>query len=94
MFPELGIFCQGATLLDTMATMNVSIPDSLKEFVDEQVEERGFGSVSEYVRELIRRDQARSQLREALLDGARSAPAAQADAAYFRELRARARRQR
>jgi len=46
-----------------MSTMNISLPDSLKDFVDAQVAERGYGTSSEYVRELIRRDQDRMHLR-------------------------------
>jgi antitoxin ParD1/3/4 len=71
-----------------MGTMNISLPDSLKAFVDQQVEVAGYGTSSEYVRELIRRDQDRKQLRELLLEGARSAPAGNGDAAYFASLRA------
>ena len=56
-----------------MSTMNISLPDSLKAFVDEQVSQRGYGTSSEYVRELIRRDQDRLQLRQLLLAGAASA---------------------
>ena len=52
--------------------MNISLPESLKTFVDEQVSERGYGTSSEYVRELIRNDQERRQLRSLLLDGAGS----------------------
>jgi putative addiction module CopG family antidote len=37
--------------------MNISLPDSLKTFVDEQVSQRGYGTCSEYVHELIRKDQ-------------------------------------
>jgi antitoxin ParD1/3/4 len=70
-----------------MSTMNISLPDSLKSFVDEQVSQRGYGTSSEYVRELIRRDQDRLQLRGLLLAGAASAPTAAADAAYFDGLR-------
>ncbi len=70
-----------------MSTMNISLPDTLKAFVDEQVSQRGYGTSSEYVRELIRRDQDRLQLRGLLLDGAASPPAAPADAAYFDGLR-------
>lgn len=70
-----------------MSTMNISLPASLKSFVDEQVNERGYGSSSEYVRELIRRDQDRQQLRGLLLEGARSRPTPPADAAYFDALR-------
>jgi antitoxin ParD1/3/4 len=75
-----------------MSTMNVSLPDALKSFVDEQVSQRGYGTSSEYVRELIRRDQDRLQLRGLLLAGAASAPTAPADAAYFEGLRARVRK--
>jgi antitoxin ParD1/3/4 len=71
-----------------MGTMNISLPDSLKAFVDEQVETAGYGSSSEYVRELIRRDQDRAALRGLLLDGARSAVSGAADTAYFASLRA------
>jgi antitoxin ParD1/3/4 len=72
-----------------MTTMNISLPDALKSFVDEQVAERGYGTSSEYVRELIRRDQDRQRLRGLLLAGAASSPTAPADAAYFDGLRER-----
>ena len=36
--------------------MNISLPETLKSFVDEQVNSRGFGTSSEYVRALIRKD--------------------------------------
>ncbi|MGE6784277.1 type II toxin-antitoxin system ParD family antitoxin [Ensifer adhaerens] len=72
-----------------MSTMNISLPDYLKSFVDEQVAGRGYGTSSEYIRELIRRDQDRLNLRRLLLDGAASAPAEPADAAYFAGLRDR-----
>ncbi|MDO4723484.1 MAG: type II toxin-antitoxin system ParD family antitoxin [Comamonadaceae bacterium] len=75
-----------------MSTMNISLPESLKSFVDEQVSQRGYGTSSEYVRELIRRDQDRQQLRGLLLAGAASAPGAPADGAYFDALRAKVRR--
>jgi antitoxin ParD1/3/4 len=55
-----------------MSTMNISLPDALKTFVDEQVSQRGYGTSSEYVRELIRKDQDRQQLRGLLLAGASS----------------------
>ena len=74
-----------------MSTMNISLPDSLKAFVDEQVSQRGYGTSSEYVRELIRRDQDRLQLRNLLLAGAWSAPTAQVTETYFEGLRERAR---
>jgi antitoxin ParD1/3/4 len=72
-----------------MTTMNISLPDSLKDFVDEQVSQRGYGTSSEYVRELIRRDQDRQRLRGLLLAGAESPPAGVADADYFDAVRRR-----
>ena len=74
-----------------MSTMNISLPDALKSFVDEQVANRGYGTSSEYLRELIRRDQDRLHLRDLLLQGAASAPAAEATSAYFDGLRDRVR---
>lgn len=75
-----------------MSTMNISLPDTLKAFVDEQVAGRSYGTSSEYVRELIRKDQDRQRLRRLLLDGAESTPGAPADDDYFEGLRVRARR--
>ena len=60
--------------------MNISLPDSLKDFVDEQVSQRGYGTSSEYVRELIRKDSDRLHLRGLLLEGAGSTQGAPADA--------------
>ena len=74
-----------------MSTMNISLPDSLKSFVDEQVSQRGYGTSSEYVRELIRRDQDRLQLRNLLLAGPSSPPTAPVNEAYFEGLRERVR---
>ncbi len=72
-----------------MSTMNISLPEALKSFVDDQVHSRGFGTSSEYVRALIRKDQERLQLQGLLLAGAASQPAAAADGAYFTALRDR-----
>lgn len=74
-----------------MSTMNISLPDALKSFVDEQVSQRGYGTSGEYVRELIRRDQDRLQLRNPLLAGASPAPAAPVNETYFEGLRERVR---
>lgn len=71
--------------------MDISLPESLKSFVDEQVASRGFGTSSEYVRELIRKDLERQKLRGLLLEGAQSEPGPTANAAYFGALRKRTR---
>jgi antitoxin ParD1/3/4 len=70
-----------------MKTMSISLPDSIKEFVDQQVGTAGYGTANEHVRELIRRDQDRLQLRRLLLDGARSPSAGFGESEYFDSLR-------
>ncbi len=74
-----------------MATMNISLPDELKEFVDAQVAEQGYTSSSEYLRELIRKQRDVEMLRGLLLDGVRSGPAAPMASDFFAQMRARAR---
>jgi antitoxin ParD1/3/4 len=73
----------------SMTTMNVSLPDDLKTFVDERVMHDGYGSTSEYVRDLIRRDRERGHLRNLVLEGANSGPGVVADTSYFDALRQR-----
>lgn len=85
---HLANFCQ-SHYAEGMSTMNISLPETLKTFVDVQVSQRGYGTSSEYVRELIRRDQGRLQLRELLLNGASSAPTAPVNGTYFDGLRER-----
>ncbi len=74
-----------------MSTMNISLPEALKSFVDDQVIARGYSTSSEYVRELIRKDQDRQRLRDLLLEGAASPLAVTADEEYFNRLRDRIR---
>lgn len=76
-----------------MSTMNVSLPEELKAYVDDQVRSQGFGTTSEYVRELIRRDRDRARLRALLMEGLESPATVAADKVYFGELRARVRKQ-
>ncbi len=55
-----------------MTTITISLPESLKEFVDVQLATKGFGNVSEYFRSLLREAQAKEQearLEALLLEG-------------------------
>ena len=55
--------------------MNISIPETLKSFVDSRVTSGGFGSHSEYIRALVRKDEqeaAKDALRTLIADGLRS----------------------
>ena len=74
-----------------MATMNISLPDELKQFVDQQVAEHAYGSSSEYLRELIRKQRDAEKLRGLLLDGANSGPATAMEPDFFDTMRKRAR---
>lgn len=44
-----------------MATMNISIPDQMKSWVEAQSESGKYSNNSDYVRDLIRRDQERAE---------------------------------
>ena len=58
-----------------MTTMNISLPDDMKDWVDAQVRARGFMSSSEFIRDLIRQQREEvEQLREMLLAGMNSGP--------------------
>ncbi len=70
-----------------MSTMNISLPESLKDFVDDQVQSRGYGT-----RICARADPDRLQLRDLLLAGAESTSASPVDTGYFDGLRDRIRR--
>ena len=50
-----------------MASMNVSLPDPMRDWVQDRIESGKYASVSDYVRDLIRRDQATADQREALV---------------------------
>ena len=55
-----------------MKTMNVSLPDPMRDYIEQQVKTGGYGSISEYIRDLIRQDQkrkAQEHLESLLLQG-------------------------
>jgi antitoxin ParD1/3/4 len=55
-----------------MTTVTISLPESLKQFVDAQVASKGYGNVSEYFRSLLREAQqkeADARLEAFLLEG-------------------------
>ena len=70
-----------------MATMNISLPDELKQFIDAQVSEHGYGSSSEYLRDLIRKQRDVERLRKLLLEGANSGPGEPVTPDTFRRMR-------
>lgn len=79
-----------------MQTMNISLPDQLKEFVDDQVGSGRYSSVSEYVRDLIRDDEkrkAQEKLEALLIEGIQSGEATEMTRQDWSDLRAEALKQ-
>ena len=77
-----------------MQTMNISLPEPLKQFIEDQVSGGGYSSASEYVRELVRADQdrkAREQLEEVLVAALRSGEPMDVTPQRWEELRQRLR---
>ena len=74
-----------------MSTVTISLPDSLREFVEQQVERRGYGNVSEYFRTLLREAHEREsqrRLEELLLEGLESGEGIEATAEFWSGLKA------
>ena len=55
-----------------MATMNVSLPDEMKEWVEERASTGRFSNVSDYIRDVLRREQAAVERFQAVIDEARA----------------------
>jgi antitoxin ParD1/3/4 len=56
-----------------MATMNVSLPDPMRKWVEDQVKGGAYANASDYIRDLIRHDQHRREaLRDAIREGIES----------------------
>jgi antitoxin ParD1/3/4 len=74
-------------------TMSFALPPDMREYVDERVSGGMYGNTSEYIRELIRKDQdeqARKRLRELIQQGLASGEPVELTAAVRKRLRARA----
>ena len=73
-----------------METMNISLPETLRAFVDARVKAGGYSSASEYVRELVREDQKRrtqEDLESLLRAATRSGPGRELAKADWEALR-------
>lgn len=73
-----------------MTTMNISLPEDMKAFVETQVQQGGYSTASEYLRELIReakKKAAEDRLEELILEGINSGPATPMTKEDWAELR-------
>jgi antitoxin ParD1/3/4 len=73
-----------------MASLNISLPQSLKDYVENQVSAGGYSTPSEYLRELVRQDQkqrAEDKLEALLLEGLNSGKPIEITAEYWENKR-------
>ena len=73
-----------------MPTMNISLPETLKDFIETQVQEHGYSTSSEYIRTLIRNDQvkqAEQRLAALMLEGLESGAAIPVNETYWNSKR-------
>ena len=73
-----------------MTTTNISLPDELQAFVDEQVVKGGYSTTSEYIRHLILQDQertAKEQLEAMLIEGLDSGEAVEVNDEWWEQKR-------
>ena len=76
-----------------MTTVTISLPESLKQFVDTQVASKGYGNVSEYFRSLLREEQERerdARLETLLLEGLASGDPIPVNDEFWTNLKAEA----
>jgi antitoxin ParD1/3/4 len=74
-----------------MTSMNFTLPEALRQYVEEQVTTGGYGTASEYLRELIREDKkrkAQEKLEALLLQGLNSGPGEEVTPEFWQWLRA------
>jgi antitoxin ParD1/3/4 len=74
-----------------MSTMNISLSETMREFVNSLVEQGGYSTASEYVRELIRNDQkrkAQEKLESLLVEGLESGESISVTPEFWTNVRA------
>ena len=75
-----------------MTTMNISLPDSMRAFIEQKVAQGGYSTASEYIRQLVRDDQKRAaqeRLEALLLEGIESGERIEGTAEYWAQKRAK-----
>jgi antitoxin ParD1/3/4 len=75
-----------------MTTLNISLPEAMRAYVDQQVTQGGYSTASEYIRQLVREDQkraAKERLESLLLEGVESGASAEMTSADWDDLRRR-----
>ena len=71
-----------------MTTLNISLPDSMRTFIDEQIAQGGYSTASEYIRDLIRQAQkqaAQEKLDSLLIEGLESGKSIEVTDSWWQE---------
>ena len=74
-----------------MATMNISLPDHMKQFIEQELNQGGYMTASEYFRHLVREQQrrrAQEKFESLLLEGIQSGPSISANPEFWNSLEA------
>ena len=75
-----------------MTSMNITLPEPMRQFIEEQIDSGSYATASEYMRALIREDQkrkAQERLEALLLEGLDSGDPIEATPEFWRDLRGR-----
>jgi len=75
-----------------MTSMNITLPEPMRQYVDEQISTGSYGTASEYIRALIREDQRRrsqERLDALLLEGLDSGEPIEVTPEFWQSLRKR-----
>lgn len=75
-----------------MEPIIIDLPDSAAQFLAQEVEAGGYASTSDYLCDLIRREEDRCRTQALVRDGMESGPGSVVDEAYVQRLRDRVRR--
>ncbi len=89
---EIGNICHPRQSRSMTTTMNISLPEALRDFVEEAVNAGGYSSVSEYMRELVRQAKSEKDLEDRLLAALDSADLGPVGPEFFEGLKARAKK--
>ncbi|WP_019500636.1 type II toxin-antitoxin system ParD family antitoxin [Pseudanabaena sp. PCC 6802] len=74
-----------------MTTLNISLPDAMKEFIQEQTKAEGYSTASEYLRHLVRQEQkrvAQAKLDAMLLEGLNSGESIEINDEWWEQMKA------
>jgi antitoxin ParD1/3/4 len=77
--------------IEARTTLNISLPEPMRDYVDQQVAQGSYSTASEYIRQLVREDQKRAakERLETLMEGIESGPSVEITDQYWAEKKAK-----